>query len=237
MTTEKYNVTSFDTNPRSTMRFSSLLKFMQQSARIDCDNKGATYNAMRETGIVFVLVRSSVKLFRPVRCGEEITVTTWQHFIRGLSFFRDYEFSIDGQLIGGASTQWVLINYKTRKLCRPSALKWDIENVQRESCVSCNVLAPDKAAFKRTVKGSVLYSMLDENAHLNNTVYIDIMGDYAQKQCDICEADLHYVNEMRLGELFDLEYDDNEDGYSARMINSEGSTAFTARIGYFGDQQ
>lgn len=235
MTTDKYNVTSFDTNPRSTLRFSSLLKFMQQSARTDCDSKGATYWAMRETGIVFVLVRSSVKLFRPVQCGEDITVTTWQHCIRGLSFFRDYEFFIDGELVGGASTQWVLIDYKTRKLCRPSALKWEIENVQRECCVSCNVLGPDREGYKRNVHGSVLYSMLDENAHLNNTVYLDIIVDHAEKQRDIREADLHYVNELKLGDTFTLEYDDREDGYSARMINSEGTTAFTARIGYFGD--
>ena len=85
-----FEVKSYDTNPRSTLRISSLMKAMQQAAREDCDKIGSTYEAMKNDGVVFVVARNAIKLNRPIKCGEIITMETWQHKVKGVSFFRNF---------------------------------------------------------------------------------------------------------------------------------------------------
>lgn len=232
MIEKEYTIQSYDTNPRSTLRFSSLLKYMQQAAREDCDNRGATYNAMRELGVVFVLVRSAVSLKERIRCGESITLRTWQHFVKGVSMYRDYVFERNGEAIGSARTQWVLVEYETRKIVRPSVLKWTIENYDENSGIEVAASLPPTGPFDHEYSGRVLYSLLDENNHLNNALYLDVLEDGIENHRDIATVNLHYVSELRPEENFTTRYKYRDDGYDAVISDSNEKTAFTAFIDY-----
>lgn len=237
MTEQTFHISSYDSNPKSTLRFSSLLKYMQEVALADCASYGATYAAMREQSMVFVLIRSSVQLDGLIRSGDVISIKTWSQSIKGASFYRDFIFSRGGKRVGGARTQWVLLNYETRKICKPSTFKWPLVHFEERSGVEISGIMTDGELCGRREDSLVRYSLLDENAHLNNALYLDVLDDAVSIHGDISRADLHYISELHADERFTVAMAENADGYEARMIKENGDVAFAAVVKYFGRER
>lgn len=227
-----FEVKSYDTNPRSTLRISSLMKAMQQAAREDCDKIGSTYEAMKNDGVVFVVARNAIKLNRPIKCGEIITMETWQHKVKGVSFFRNFEFFVGEENVGCAVNQWVLMDIEKGRIARPDVLTKKIPDHDREIDLEIDTFRIKKDESDSKSEFKVLYSMLDQNDHLNNCIYVDIVDDYCKEHKDTNLIDLHYVSEMKLGELGEVNYWYNENGYDS-VITRDGKNVFEVKVKYF----
>ena len=177
MTETTLTITSFDVLPNSTMKPSSLLRYMQQVAREDCNQNGCTYSFMRAQNTVFVLTKLGFDLCRPLREGETLTIRTYNNRITGIIFDREYDFFVGDENVGHASTYWVLVRYDTRALVRPAEFpvtfyshEIDCPTVEIPRRFGNEDAAP---AGERLVR----VSDLDENNHLNNCTYADIALD------------------------------------------------------------
>ena len=172
-----FNITSFDVFPNGTLKPSALLRYMQQAARLDCDQLGATYSYMRELNTVFMLTKVAFELYRPVKSGEDMVMKTYNDRIDGIYFDREFEFYIDGELTGRASSFWVLVRFDTRRPMRPRefAITFESLALTDKPLEIPRSLLPEDPVFleDRTVR----VSDLDENNHLNNCVYTDIALD------------------------------------------------------------
>lgn len=228
----EFVVTSYDTNPRSTLRLSSLMKVMQQVAREDCDTTGLTYEKMREYGVVFVVVRNAIKMNRPIKCGEIITVETWAHKIKGVSFYRNYEFFVGDENVGCCAGQWVLMDIHKGQIARPSALPQVLPEFDRTVDLEIDAFRLSAENSDSSSEFEVLYSMLDQNDHLNNCVYVDIVDDYCKEHKDVAHLDLHYVAQMKCGEHGNVHYWYNENGYEA-VITRDDKNVFEMKVKYF----
>ncbi len=177
MLEKEITVESYDVYPNGVLKPSSLMRYMQQLAREDCDALGATYYFMRSLNTVFVLTKLGIEFARPVRSGESFTLRTFNNSISGVIFDREFELVSDGETIARASTFWTLVRYDTRALVRPrdfpvrfESLGLDIKGVEVPRRF-------DDTGMTETEIRRVRVSELDENNHLNNCVYADIALD------------------------------------------------------------
>ena len=205
MLEKTFHVKSYDVYPNSTLKPSALQRYMQQFAREDCDKMGWTYNDMRAVNMVFVLTKMGIKVNAPVSAYDELKVRTYNNRIKGIVFTREYEFYRDGVEIIHATTEWVIINYDDRKLVRPSAFPFAIPEANLD-CASVSLprsILGDED-FEEVGTRPVFLSDLDENDHLNNCIYSDIIMDYNPDY----DRKSQYFNELYIIFRHEAKFDD-----------------------------
>ena len=177
MIERKYTIQSYDVYPSDEIKPSAMMKYMQQCAREDCDEQGCTYQFMRDNNTVFVITKSGLEFYRPIKVGEVMTVRTLNNDIDGLIFDREFEFFAGGEQVAHASTFWVLVRYDTRTLVRPKNFPFEFKSFYRD----CNKVEVPRSFLcedmAETCERRVCVSDLDQNNHLNNCVYADIALD------------------------------------------------------------
>ena len=195
MLEKKITVASFDVYPNSTLKPSALQRIMQQIAREDCDQIGCTYNAMREVNMVFVLTKLGIDIKKPIFAYDELTVRSYHNKVSGITSVREFEFFRDGEEIIHATTQWVIVQFDTRKLVRPREFPFDLT----EHNIDCATIDIPRAIvsdgeLEERGRRVVRLSDLDENDHLNNCVYSDISMDFI----DSYNRTSNYVNHLKI---------------------------------------
>ncbi len=207
-----YNFYSYDAYPNGNVKMSSVLKAMQQLAREDLDNMGVTYPMMRKDNLVFVLIKLRVKFKHPVSIYDKITIKTIPTKIVGIYFIRDFFFyNTDGDIVGEASSSWVLLNYETRRPQRPNALNYSFphsDEIVADCPLSRNILC-DGSPVETNVR-SVRLSDMDENNHLNNAIIADFVTDELEKEivlenCNVKDIEIHFHKEAHLSDDLGIE--------------------------------
>ena len=121
-------------------------------------------------------------MFGEIKAGDTIDLKSWQKEIKGVTFIRDYEITRQGELVGYASAQWALMSFSQRLPVRPSRLPIPLngnpEIPSRDVELERHIVYPESAQFCGNLTHKVTFSDLDENMHLNNTNYADIMLDF-----------------------------------------------------------
>ena len=112
---------SYELCHNSTLKPSFLMKYMQTAAGLDLDNKGMTYEFLREHNIVFVLTKLKIEMTGTVCKNDDIKVESWPKCIKGVTFIRDFIISKNGTPIGYATTQWALMDFVNRRPLRATA--------------------------------------------------------------------------------------------------------------------
>lgn len=194
MLKKKITVNSYDVGENGEIKVSALMKYMQQLAVDDIADTGATYESMRNDDTVFVIIRFALKFFSPVRKYDEIEIMTVNNQINGITYVREYLFYRGGIPVAQATTHWVLMSFARRLPLRPSALKYDVPpanmDIQSLELLRKLGLTPENAENKSEY--TVRWSSLDENRHLNNTIYADLVFDHCG--CDIGSVDTCRIN-------------------------------------------
>lgn len=231
-----FQLNTYDCNCDQNIKISSLMKFFQQTAREDLDAMDITYNRMREHNIVFVLTKVNLKLLKKIPADNDIIVSTIPISESGVRFIRDFSVKISGEdeFCAVCSTEWVLIDFVSRKLLRSSALPWKIKmdpKIIDISPVKTNVLS--ESDYHASM--NVTYSMIDENLHLNNTRYADIIFDHIDKNinfnCNIESFNIDFLHEAHLGDTLEINY--KHDGNIISVLGKNltcGNNCFSACI-------
>ena len=189
-------------------------------------------------GIVFVLTKMSVEFMENIRVYDEITVITRPRGCKGAVYIRDYDVYMGDTRVAYCSSQWVIIDFNTRKILRPSTiaekflLKDDLQDIYP--------IENKKFRFKteeltKIDTRKIYYSHLDRNEHMNNTFYPDIVLDYLpySYKGDLKgkSVTVHYTTEITAGEQMDIYVNEAEDGFCMMAINTDtGKEIFSAFV-------
>lgn len=182
------------------MRLSSVLKHQEQAGEIHLsEDFGYDYNTIRKNGVVFVLINTSVKIHRMPRMAENISMKTWNKELKGLKFFRGYNwYSKDGELLIESISAFVLVSANEHKIVKPVALGFELpEETDRETSLQ----NPSKTHIPQEMdligEKRVSFSMLDINNHLNNALYADLLVDFItmEQALNLKQITLDYVKE------------------------------------------
>lgn len=163
-----------------------------------------------KTGMVWMLTRLHLEMKKYPRIAQDIVVKTWHGPVARLVFPRYFSFSCpDGDELGYASSDWVLFDYRERKLMRPSALQ-----VPYEADESLAPAAPPPMRIRlpesmQTIEvRRVRYSDTDMNVHMNNAKYADWICDlFATEKLKaqrLSELDITYSAEAAIDQEIEL---------------------------------
>ncbi len=236
MKEQTISICSYDVLPDGTVKPSALQRYFQQIALDDVSASGATYPAMREHSMVFVLTKLRMEILRPIRSGDTVTLSTYPYKIEGVNFFRAFEVWRGEELVCCADSRWVLINYARRTILRPSELPFLLTPAM--PTVPLPVLprriTPVRAPESTTAR-KVLLTEVDENRHLNNCVYSDYLLDHLP--ADILRNPLRslcilFDHEAYLGDTVELRYERVEEGYIVDALDrTNEKSCFQALLG------
>ena len=212
----KIKTGTFDVGSGRKMRLSSVLKYQEQAGEEHLSEVfGLDYITLSEKGVAFVLVNAAAKIHRMPTLGETLTINTWNKQLKGLKFFRGYDwFDENGEKIIEGVSAFVLVSIDEHKIVKPSELGIEFpEEKERENSVGL----PSKTHIPKEMSpiGSktVFFSMLDSNEHLNNALYADLIVDFLpiDKARNIKGFTLDYVKEAKLGDKIEM-FSAEEDG-------------------------
>lgn len=195
---------------------SMLLFYVQEVAGIHATSLGAGFDALALKNLFWAILRTHVQISRLPRSGETIRVETWPMPTSRVAYPRSVvAYDSDGCEVFRAISLWCLMDTKTRSMVLPGK-----SGVLVNGTLRGNELAvPGSLAIKgleNTCSRTVLFSDLDRNGHMNNTRYLEWIGDllpaafhkdHTPREFTVC-----YHSEAMEGEPLDIHYEMKEEG-------------------------
>lgn len=235
---EKVTIPAYIADRTDHLQIWGLARLIQDAADHHTNATGCGFEVMYSQNYAWVLARMYYQIKRMPKVGEEVTVRTWSRGCDGLQFARDAEVvDPEGNVLVGATTIWVVINYENRKLCRMSDFLSDYEHHERTATdvTVLKRLSVPKFAEDCYVKYiSVEESMIDHNNHMNNAEYLRVIFDaLTDKQIkrEGISFEINYNQETNLGDQIKLQRTDI-DNASYFVLNNATGVSVTAKVSY-----
>ena len=240
---KEYALTDIQSDAFGRAKPAALLSFAQDIAGEHAAILADSWEQMQEKHLFWAVSRHRMEIFNPPKTGETILLRTWPMVTTRVAYPRAVEgYRKDGTLLFRVVSLWVLMDTENRSLVLPGrgGLTIDGHNTGTEGPLPGSLLPGD---YKNSGVRTVAYSDLDRNQHMNNTRYLEWLGDllplsfhqtHYLKSCTIC-----YLQELRYNESLELAWQLQEDGLFSLDGYLENSTArkriFAAQVQYADD--
>lgn len=224
------------------LKTSMLLFYCQDVAGRHCTHLGTDYQALASRNLFWAVIRQKVQITRLPRSGETIRVQTWPMPTTRTCYPRStVAYDENGEELFRAIGLWVLMDSKTRAMILPGKSGVTVSGLLTGTELSVpGSLSPKGLPLSASRR--VTYSDLDRNGHMNNTRYMEWVGDLlpssfhrdnAPTEFTIC-----YHAEAREGDSLNLNHQLSPQGLlqvDSWREGEEGSNfhrIFTAQIQY-----
>ena len=200
------HVTSFDVGPTRKLKYSMILRYLQEAAERQLESEELSYKTMRDQGIVFLLTRVNIEIKALPMAGESIGVETWFRALKGAQFVRDVRITgAHGETLVEEESLWITVDPESHKIIRPSAFPFT-EIMRPYEGDEVNVPArkikvADMENEWETKVREVRWSDIDCNGHMNNAVYADLVCDYYPS--GLGSQELRYFSISFIGEALE----------------------------------
>lgn len=211
-------------------RGSSLLKYIQTAAQDQLTSNGMSYGELYERGVAFIVSRMKLEVYSPIHTYDKLTSVTYPCESHGFSFIRSYELKKDGVTVAKALSLCALMDIKNRAIMKVKDFELGIEPLP----------APDDICFDHSScpremsevgKYTVSYADLDQNNHLNNTKYADVVSNFLPLEGRrIASITINYKNEAKFGEELTAYREELDGKYYVRTVRSDGKINCEAEV-------
>ena len=176
-----FKVRSYECGVDGSASLPAVCNYLQEAASIDAENLGFSKSNFDQQGmnISWVLTRLVVKMMRYPTWEEDITVVTFPRGGRKIVAWRDFEIKgADGQIIGLATSEWMLIDLATRKIVPVpkevlEASYFGTESVLGAEPFTQRLKFPQDSIVENGGTFKALHSYIDLNGHVNNVHYVE----------------------------------------------------------------
>jgi acyl-ACP thioesterase len=221
------------------LRIDSLFILLQDTAAAHADKLNLGYKALIDHNFAWVLSWVKVEVDFLPRFGEEIKIKTWPKKKYKLYSLRDfYIYNASGQIITKATTAWLPINLKTKRIIDTSSLPAPINYQEKETAINelpHKISEPDKKEFIFSKK--MRYTDLDLNQHVNNIQYIELIMDSFSKQqyesFQMKNIEINFISESKYDdeiEVYKSKEDSEESGIIVGVNRENSKTVFYTRL-------
>ncbi len=200
--TDTFTVNSFQVDVANRVTPVVLFGMMQESASRYCLDNKISIEHLSKNNLTWMLARQYVKFTKFPSWRESVTVETWPRNKTGLRALRDFMVTDEnGDEVARSVTNWMLIDTRTRRLCKVDETVKDLVMVEKSVMESDFRIKVDKIdGEKITTLFQVRASDFDVNSHVNNISYIRWVLDtvpYAfQKGHSLSEITAEFVEEI-----------------------------------------
>lgn len=226
--------TEGDCTPEQRLSLPLLVSKLMETAAGHAGVLNFGYERLNGTSLRWVVSRVTVEMERYPRINEECAITSWvggynRHFSQ-----RNFEISASGEVIGYASSVWLLIDTRTRAAHDISQLSCMADCVVERDCPiePQSRLQPVRDGVKEPY--TFRYVDIDSNRHVNSSRYIELlMNHWSLDHYDthyISRFELAYMKECLYGMQVTVNFDDRDPLDCRAEIEAGGVSHCRARI-------
>jgi acyl-ACP thioesterase len=177
---------------------------------------GLGYDDMKSRKTTWVLSRMRIHMKRYPVWNDTITMETWPSGAERLFALRDFRvLDSKGEVIGMASTAWLILDIDSHRLIRPKEMmeqfKMIIHDVQMFEKPLDKILVPGETRLLK--HHDVVFSDLDIVGHVNNVRYmewcIDAVTTAENAEKEIRELEINFNHEALLGDRIRISGSEN----------------------------
>jgi acyl-ACP thioesterase len=176
-----YRVHVYESGPDGRVNIQSLFNYMQDIAAEHAKILGYGRDDLMKNNNVWVLSRMYAEIYSWPGLNERIIVKTWPAGVEKFFATRNYEIrSADGSTVASASSNWLIIDYTTKKIQRPDEF---LKNFSRENSLAASPVRLPVKLMEASAEGEisspyrVTVNDLDINLHTNNVNYLKWVTD------------------------------------------------------------
>ena len=171
----------YDTDQRANLRPAAFMDFAQEIAYWAAHDLGFGYDTLHIHHTAWVLTRMHIHFEEPLKWRDNVTLYTWHKGASGLFYLRDFDLRDNhGNSRVKATTSWVVIDERTRRMVRPEDLQnlldpeMKVDDAIAEQAPKI-ILPKGNPCSESGMTGrehTVSFSDLDINGHTNNSRYV-----------------------------------------------------------------
>jgi medium-chain acyl-[acyl-carrier-protein] hydrolase len=177
---EETLVRTFETDFQQHWKPACFAQVMQEAAAHHADHMGFGFHKMMSDDHIWILSRLRIRFFAFPTFEEIVKIETWPKGIQQrLLFMRDfYMTNTAGERLAEATTAWILINPKLRRILPPASLNGSVPDNGGRAAIPepLDKLSPPPGLPQRLVI-SAGYSDIDLMGHVTNSRYLEWIGD------------------------------------------------------------
>ena len=201
---QDFIVGQYECDCNGRMKAGALMAQSQAISTNHCNELGLTIDVYRRTHTVFLLAKASLEIYHDIKVGDKLRVVTRPSGPKRAIYNRYTSFiNEQGIEVAAQDSKWVLVDTDTRKILRdpPEDLDFPfrIQEIPEQDLSIPKVRNAQQTAVER-----VTYSRADDNGHLNNTQYADIILDNlpfsATVERRLKKLVINYHSEAKMGE-------------------------------------
>jgi len=202
----------YDADMFGRIKPSAICNFLQETAWRDASRMGFGFEDVTEQNQVWVLVGLLLKVNYLPGWGSNIIVKTWPRKVDRLFAYRDFRVMTEqDDIIGGASSSWMLLDMDTRRPLPLNVLKNKMKYTDPESALDSDApLLKTRTDYSEEFTYKVQYGEIDYNGHVNNTRYIDwCMNALSQKfhsQRQFHQLEINFLSEVKGDEIITMQH-------------------------------
>ena len=208
MFSKKYVVGPSDADQNLNAKLSTLFVYMQDVSMEHAEELGIGKEATMDKGMMWVITRYSLSVYRLPRYLEEITVSTYTGRDMKFIFPRHFEMrDKNNNLLVTASATWMVLDQATHKVnLNPfNGKKLPMERHEYEEPLPDKLLPVSTSLIDTR---NVRNSDVDINNHLNNTRYIEYLTDSHDfdfyRSHEIKHITLEYRKEIKINQRVEI---------------------------------
>ncbi len=205
---ESFIAGQYECDCNGRMKAGAIMSQCQAISTNHCNAFGLTIDVYRKTHTVFLLAKVSLELYGEICVGDKIRIVTRPSSPNRAVYSRYTRFyNEQGEEVAAQDSKWVLVDTDTRKILRnpPEELHFPFNlSIEQEHDFT---IPKVKDAVHSGVE-RVTYSRTDDNGHLNNTQYADIILDNLPFSATVGKRMkklvINYHNEAKMGEELEI---------------------------------
>lgn len=191
----------------------AMVRQMQCAAGEHLTLLGLDGDTMEGHGFLWMLIRTSLQIHRAPRQGEQVVVRTWFGPEKRWMYPGHYVFyTLCGEKLAEAASQWMLVDRNTRRLADPPELLRALPDTSLEGEPE---LPARKISFPAELTGKAERTVqpheIDRNGHMNNSYYLDwaaAIPDVKYRQGHALRSLwVEYSHELLAGQIATLQYE------------------------------
>lgn len=201
------------------MKAGAIMSQCQSISTNHCNEVGLTIDVYRKTHSVFLLAKVSLELYGDIRVGDRIRMLTQPSSPNRAVYDRYTQFlNEQGQEVAAQDSKWVLVDTDSRKILRNTPEEFHFP-MDLHTGLEHDFTIPKIKDAPLVATERVTYSRTDDNGHLNNTQYADIILDNLPFEATVerrmKKLVINYHNEAKMGERLSIAVKQLEPGEGA----------------------
>lgn len=194
---QKVSFGTDDFDSKGNIKASALMYAFQEIAAAHAGSLGLGFDDLIVDNYIWVLTKLRFEIKEELNLEKEYILRTYPRPRKGVTFYRDYYiYDGDSQVAVGTS-QWCIINFETRKIER-AKIDFDGEFIDHEPFEGgIEKFKIDQAALTQFGVHKVVEDDLDDNEHVNNCRYADMVEEELSGKS---ECSIYYSKEALLGD-------------------------------------